>query len=149
MSEESIRRAQPAGILLAEDDFQMRSLLELSLRRAGYVVTACRDGLDLLDHLTPFILHDEPLDFQLIITDIRMPLISGLDILEGLPWSASLPPIILITAFGDKETHDKARELGVVSILDKPFEMDDLLREVRRAVATRPCASRSAAEEEA
>ena len=122
-------------ILLAEDDREMRSLLTLSLRRAGFRVTACRDGSDLLSHLTPFILHGAPVEFDLIVSDIRMPLITGLEILEDLPQREGFPPIILITAFGDEHTHERARGLGAVAMLDKPFEMEDLLWVVRETLA--------------
>ena len=124
-------------ILLAEDDREMRSLLTTSLRRAGFRVTACRDGSDLLSYLTPFILHEQPVEFDLIVSDIRMPLITGLEILEDLPQREGFPPIILITAFGDEHTHERARDLGAAAMLDKPFKMEDLLWLVREALAHR------------
>ena len=116
----------------------MRSLLTLSLRRAGFRVTACRDGSDLLSYLTPFILHEVPVEFDLIVSDIRMPLITGLEILEDLPQREGFPPIILITAFGDQHTHERARHLGAAAMLDKPFKMEDLLLLVRESLAHRP-----------
>jgi DNA-binding response OmpR family regulator len=135
--ENSLTRCSP-HILLAEDDHEMRSLLTLSLRRAGLQVTPCRDGSDLLSHLTPFILHEAPVGFDLIISDIRMPLVTGLEILEDLPQREGFPPIILITAFGDQRIHQRARDLGAVATLDKPFRMDELLALVRASLARRP-----------
>jgi DNA-binding response OmpR family regulator len=113
----------------------MRSLLALSLRRAGFWVTPCRDGSDLLSQLTPFILDEVPVGFDLIVSDIRMPLVTGLEILEDLPQREGFPPIILITAFGDRHTHERACELGAVATLDKPFKMEDLLALVRESLA--------------
>jgi DNA-binding response OmpR family regulator len=135
--EKSLTRCAP-HILLAEDDHEMRSLLALSLRRAGFRVTSCRDGSDLLSQLTPFILHQAPVGFDLIVSDIRMPLITGLEILEDLPQREGFPPIILITAFGDQHTHERARELGAAATLDKPFNIEDLLALVRESLAGRP-----------
>ena len=61
----------PYHILLAEDDMEMRALLVLTLRKAGYKVTECRDGVGLLTHLGAFLLPDEsePEDVNLIISD--------------------------------------------------------------------------------
>lgn len=128
-------------ILLAEDDHEMRSLLTRSLRRAGFRVTPCRDGSDLLSHLTPFILHEAPVGFDLIVSDIRMPLVTGLEILEDLPQREGFPPIILITAFGDQHTHERARDLGAAATLDKPFPIEELLSLVEASLARRPVGS--------
>jgi CheY-like chemotaxis protein len=124
-----------ARILLADDDYEMRTLLTLSLLKAGYKVVACPDGWSLLEHLEPYILlgsKDEKVD--LIISDIRMPVITGIEILRGLPQGMEYPPVILITAFGDKKTHRQAEQFGAAAIFDKPFEIDDLLAKVRKIV---------------
>jgi len=124
----------PYRILLAEDDKEMRSLLALSLRNGGYRVTVCRDGMGLLTYLEPFLFPNkiklEEKNVDLIISDIRMPGISGMEVLEGIPKSTGVPPMILITAFGDEETHARATEFGAAAMFDKPFDMDDLLAKV-------------------
>lgn len=56
--------------------------------------------------------------------------------IEGFRGKQSIPPVILITAFGDEETHVKAREFGAITVLDKPFEVDDLLAIVRENIHT-------------
>ena len=119
----------PYHILLAEDDMEMRALLALSLRKAGYRVTQCRDGVALLTHLAPYLLPNEigDKDVGLIISDIRMPGFTGMEVLEGIPKSKGFPPMILITAFGDEKTHALAKEFGAAAMFDKPFDMDDLL----------------------
>lgn len=122
----------PYHILLAEDDMEMRALLVLSLRKAGYKVTKCRDGVGLLSHLGAFLLPDESEheDVNLIISDIRMPGFTGMEVLEGLQGNEGFPPMILITAFGDEETHALSKEFGAAAMFDKPFDMDDLLAKV-------------------
>ena len=128
-------KKKKARILLADDDYEMRALLALSLFRAGYKVVECPDGWRLLEHLEHYILlgsEDEKVD--LIISDIRMPGITGIEILRGMPQGEGYPPIILITAFGDKKTHRQAEQFGVAAIFDKPFEIDDLLAKVRKIV---------------
>jgi DNA-binding response OmpR family regulator len=120
-----------SSILLAEDDEEMRKLLALMLRKEGYQVTECADGLSLLDMLSSFFLNgEEHEDFNLIISDIRMPGITGMEILMGANEMDNFPPIILITAFGDKETHMQAERLGAAALFDKPFDIKEMLKKV-------------------
>lgn len=120
-------------ILLAEDDKEMRSLLARALRRAGYEISECPDGIALLDYLF-HLLPAKNENIDLIISDIWMGGVTGLEVLEGLHDRDEFPPMILITAFGDQETHAKARRLGAVAMFDKPFDTDDLLAVVREFV---------------
>ena len=128
--------AKPARILLAEDDDEMRSVLALHLRREGYTVTECCDGMELLDHLNQYVERVTGAKrFDLIISDIRMPGVFGLSVAAGAADLQSFPPIILITAFGDRETHQAAKQYGVKAVLDKPFMISDLLDIVREHIA--------------
>jgi len=125
------RRRHPR-ILLAEDDGQMRSLLAETLLREGYHVTLCESGWELVTHLSSVILGGQGHgDIDAVVSDIRMPGITGLEVLETGTGNRVFPPMILITAFGDTETHLAALEFGAAAILDKPFDVDDLLRELR------------------
>jgi len=125
---------QPLRILLSEDDAEMRSLLETTLRHEGYAVTPCADGEALLDRLGAALAAEEP-GYGLVISDIRMPGLSGLEFLEWTSSWESHPPVILITAFGDRETHERAKQLGALGVLDKPFDTDELLALVRVVAA--------------
>lgn len=117
-------------VLLAEDDTEMRNLLARSLTQEGYVVDECVDGT----HLVARLVSADPEYFSVIISDVRMAGLSGLDFLEHLRWCNVGPPTILITAFGDPQAHTRARKLGAAAMLDKPFEMEELLAVVRRVV---------------
>lgn len=119
------------AVLLAEDDDEMRKLLAETLSREGYEVTECHNGVEFLMELEPLIAKQGPVNFDIIISDIRMPGITGLEMLEELHERKELPPMILITAFGDSETHAQAKRFGAAAIFDKPFEIDDLLAKVR------------------
>jgi DNA-binding response OmpR family regulator len=126
------KNASRYTVLLAEDDYEMRTLLAMALRKAGYEVVECSDGIGMLTYLAAFLLPNEfarePVD--LIISDIRMPGASGMEVLEGKPEKRDFPPMILITAFGDAETHALANQFGAAAIFDKPFDVDVLLAKV-------------------
>jgi len=121
-------------ILVAEDDDDMRTLIAGSLRSQGYVVTECNNGIQLLDHLASFLLRQEPDVYDLVISDIRMPGVTGLEVLKGLDGCVNAPPIVLITAFGDEQTHASAAQCGAAAIFDKPFEIDALLSKVHEII---------------
>lgn len=122
-------------ILLAEDDRELRVLLAGQLRREGYEVVECADGQVLVERLASlFLTHVRKDEFDLVISDIRMPGFSGLEVLDGLHDRCGFPPMILITAFGDQQTHVRAASLGAVATIDKPFRIPDLLAVVRESI---------------
>jgi CheY-like chemotaxis protein len=132
-------QAPAARILLAEDTEDMRAVVALRLRQQGYIVTECCNGAELVNELGDYLgnvpAESRKRQFDLIISDIRMPGVFGLSVVEGGAEYGNFPPTILITAFGDEETHEKARKFGVAAVLDKPFEMNDLLGKVRDTLA--------------
>jgi DNA-binding response OmpR family regulator len=119
-------------VLVAEDDDAMRDLLVGWLHQAGYDVTACNSGHDLLAHLERSVLSGEFPEFDIVVSDIQMPLGSALDVLDEFFGCDGVPPTILITAFGDRRTHAVASHLGAALVLEKPFERDRLLAEIQR-----------------
>jgi DNA-binding response OmpR family regulator len=123
----------PYRLLLAEDNREMRGFLARVLRQSGYDVVECPDGMAMLTHLAGFLLPNgigrEKID--LIISEIRLPGVSGMEVLEGRPTRGGFPPMILMTASGDEKTHERAARLGVAAMIDKPFDVNDLLGEVR------------------
>ena len=127
-------RERPIRILLAEDDAALRHLLAMVLRGEGYEVVECKHGLDFALKYVNHVDVDEPVDVDLVISDIRMPGVTGLEILEDLQATSTDVPVILMTAFGDDETHRQARELGAAAVFDKPFELDGFVDVVRSIV---------------
>ena len=119
-------------IVVAEDDSDMRKMLVHVLQPLHYNVIECKDGLELLDIIALIISKNEKhIDVDLIISDIRMAGVSGMEILRGTREIKKFPPLILITAFGDSITHNEAQQLGVAAFFDKPFDIDQLLTKVR------------------
>jgi DNA-binding response OmpR family regulator len=111
-------------ILLAEDDDEMRQLVALSLARDGYDVVQAADGIQLVEHVTQSLSNGQPID--LVISDVRMPGLTGFEAMEWLRSLGCRAPVILITAFGDRWTHMEGVRMGVVRVLDKPFDLDEL-----------------------
>jgi CheY-like chemotaxis protein len=128
--------ADRTRVLLAEDDTAMRALLAGTLRRAGLDVVEACSGFELLDRLAGGLVDEERVRFDLIISDVRMPGFDGLNILASLRQRSINIPVILITAFGTTAIHAAAADLGAFALLDKPFDIDDLMTLVR--AATRP-----------
>jgi DNA-binding response OmpR family regulator len=123
-------------VLLAEDEAEMRVLLAEALRLAGCDVFECHNGLELMQCLTGFEGSQKLLDYDLVISDIRMPYTTAMDVLRGMREYTGYPPIVLVTGFGDDETSDVARQLGAAAVLAKPFDLADLMAVVKRCLTT-------------
>ena len=123
---EPLPRHRPL-VLLAEDDAEFRRLLASVLAEDGYEVLEAEDGLALLATIehTLTVRREQP-DAFLVVADVRMPGLTGLDVLAILRCANWATPVILITAFGDEATHAEGRELGAVAVFDKPFSMEQL-----------------------
>ena len=121
-------------ILLAEDDLEMRRMLAWSLQEEGYEVTECDDGCCLMKQLGFLGPLGKTQNFDLIISDIRMPGVTGMQVLESAREFEDFPPMILITAFGDEGTHAQAQKLGAVAMLDKPFDVVNLLAKIDQVI---------------
>lgn len=130
------RRHPPrARVLVAEDDHELRWLIARTLKKCGFDVVEATDGSALLDRAGEIIMQDPTLsELDLIVSDIRMPGFSGLDVLAGLQHAGVRVPVVLITAFGDDSTHEQAKRLGATAIVDKPFDMEELCNIVLETV---------------
>jgi two-component system response regulator (stage 0 sporulation protein F) len=129
-------------VLLAEDDAELRSLLTDALRKDGCDVIEARDGAEAIGQLESALFGERwlgsmppPRPPDVIVSDVRMPGFTGLEVLGAVRGAQLRTPVILITAFGAADTHAQAHQLGVTAVLDKPFDVDDLRRLVRSALA--------------
>ena len=115
----------PKNILVVEDEAKMLRLLELQLQGAGYAVSmadSAERGLEILERNS-----DHPGKFSLVITDLRLPGMDGLEFLKKVQSSYPLLPIIVMTAFGTVETAVEAMKAGASDYVLKPFSLEDLM----------------------
>ncbi len=125
---------EPHRIIVADDDDDMRRMLANVLRSDGYFVLEAKDGERLKTLIGAVTRADGAAPLALVITDHRMPGMSGLQVLEWLRELDWLTPVILLTGFGDRKLHKEAQELGAASVFDKPFDLAALRERVRELV---------------
>jgi len=114
-------------ILIAEDHDGMADMLVSAVTAHGYEVIRARDGREALQRL-----RERKID--LVVTDLKLPYKSGLDVLQAAKDQNSLLPVILMTAHGTIETAVKAVRNGAHDFLTKPFDPDHLLLLIQRAL---------------
>lgn len=130
MRYQNLDNPESATVLLAEDDDELRDLLAFCFYQQGYSVTSCADGQSLLAKVEESLSGSgHPID--LVVTDIRMPGLTGLDVLKALESHPDIPPVICMTAFGDSQTHSLAKRLRAWAILDKPFDIGKIIAAAR------------------
>jgi len=106
-------------ILVVEDDEEMRSLLKDFIEAEGFETDSASDGSEAFRKLAKE-------SFDLIITDVRMPGLTGLEILPGMRKLQPEASIIVITAFGSEEVCRRAFERGATAYLEKPIHFHKL-----------------------
>ncbi|HVT02428.1 MAG TPA: response regulator [Thermoanaerobaculia bacterium] len=116
-----------ASILVVEDDAVTRALLQDFLRADGYQVTLAIDGTEALLHLGKG-------HFDAVLSDIHMPNLDGLKLLEIMGEQNITSPAIFLTALSDDELEVRGFELGAADYIRKPVRRDILLHRVRNAV---------------
>ena len=120
----------PAKLLVVDDERSMRELLSIVLRREGYEITLAENGRAAVDQL-------ERGRFDLLISDIRMPDMSGVEVLRAAKRIDQDILGIMITAFASADTAIEAMRLGAHDYLSKPFDVDELKIKVRNALEQR------------
>jgi DNA-binding NtrC family response regulator len=115
-------------ILVVDDDELMRDSLGQTLAGVGYQVETARSGREGLDNL-------KRQSFELVLTDLRMPEVGGIELLEELRRQGDETPVILITAYGAIDTAVSAMKGGASDYIVKPFQRDTLLVAVEKALA--------------
>jgi DNA-binding NtrC family response regulator len=115
-------------ILIVEDEEKLRRVIELQLRSADFEVeqaATAEDGLKLADRA------------DLVLTDLRLPGMDGLELLAAIRTQNARTPIVVMTAFGTVETAVEAMKKGAADFLLKPFSIDHLMEVIRKALEVR------------
>jgi two-component system response regulator HydG len=119
-----------ATLLVADDDPAVRESLERTLAREGYTVVLAADGHRALDRLKEG-------DIDLVLSDLKMPGLTGLELLPRAKAVAPDVDFIMLTAFGTVEEAVKAMKEGATDFLTKPFQRAQLIKVVRQALERR------------
>src|SRR5712692_5619652 len=115
-----------ARILCVEDDLQLRTFLLAQLKARGFQAQAVSDGAQAIDLAAIF----QP---ELILLDLSLPSLDGLEFLRRLrEWSSA--PVIVLSAYAEERVKIKALDEGADDYLTKPFSMNELLARVRVAL---------------
>jgi DNA-binding NtrC family response regulator len=118
-------------ILIVDDDERVLFVLQHTLMRMnnGYEVVTCRSGHEVLDQCK-----ERP--FDLVVTDLRMQDMNGIELTEAIKALDSGAAVIWITAYGCYKVRDEAARLAVCACLDKPLEIAEIRQAVREALET-------------
>lgn len=114
-------------VLVVDDKEMLRDSVAVTLQRAGFGVLAAGDGKQALE----IVAKRRP---DAIVTDLRMPGLTGIELIEEIREIDDDLPVVLMTAFGTIETAVQAMKLGAFDYVTKPFEGDELLISVKRAI---------------
>lgn len=119
-------------VLLAEDDAASRRLLARCLRQMNLDVIEAADGGRMLVEITSLYKDGHtPRELDLIVTDVRMPVMSGLEAFKGVRAAHWRTPVIIVTAYETTEVRDTVDRFGA-TLLVKPIDLDEFESHVRR-----------------
>ncbi|MEO8427181.1 MAG: response regulator [Verrucomicrobiota bacterium] len=117
------------SILVIDDDPGMLRALDKVLRSKGATVTCANWAGDAVEILT-----SRKKQFDLVITDLRMPFVNGMTVIYAIHEIFPALPVIVLTAFANPEVRAACREQGAVAFLEKPLESQELITAVRRVL---------------
>ena len=120
-------RERPAEILIVDDEEGMRDFLSICLAKSGHKTHAVASGELALEQIAAR-------HFDLVITDLTMPGITGMEVLKRAIELPNAPLVIMITAFATTDTAIQAMKLGAYDYLNKPFKVEEIQVVVRRAL---------------
>ncbi|MBI3247523.1 MAG: sigma-54-dependent Fis family transcriptional regulator [Deltaproteobacteria bacterium] len=116
-------------VLVVDDEAHMRRVLEIMLQKMGHETRTAGNGQEALDLA-------QRESFDLILTDLRMPHMDGLALLNALRAQKVETPVILLTAYGTVESAVQAMKLGAYDYILRPFDVEAVERTITRALTT-------------
>ncbi len=127
MAYHGVKNSINETILVVEDEPNMRRVLRAMLSREGYYVRLAKDGVDAVQQLMV-----KP--SRVVLTDLKMPRMDGMELLGHIQQNHPAIPVVILTAFGTVDTAVEALKKGAFDYLTKPFDQDDLILTIRKAV---------------
>lgn len=121
----------PARILIVDDERSLREFLEIFLRKEGYEVSLASNGRDAIDRL------ERGEVFDLVLTDLMMPQVDGLGVLEAVKDRAPDTQVLVMTAFATTDTAIDAMKKGAFDYVQKPFKVDEIKVVIEKALDQR------------
>src|SRR4051812_31315474 len=119
-------------VLIVDDEVSMRQWLQIALRKDGYEVFSAQNGREALE-----LLRQKDRRFDLMLSDIRMPDISGVEVLREAKAIDRDLVVFMMTAFASTDTAVEAMRLGALDYFTKPFNVDELRLKVRQHLEAR------------
>jgi DNA-binding NtrC family response regulator len=120
-----------AKILVADDEAGVREFVERALATKGHQVTAVSDGSEALMALARS-------DFDLLLTDIRMPVMDGVELALAVTKSHPLMPIMMMTGFADERERAYNLDQLICDVVAKPFDLATICSKIDKALAMTP-----------
>ncbi|MEM6732460.1 MAG: response regulator, partial [Myxococcota bacterium] len=122
----SAKNPEQKRILVVDDEEGMREMLTMTLRRRGYDVHTASHGREALE-----VLGAQPVD--IVLSDVRMPELDGLALLQEIKRSHVPVVVLMMTAFAELDTAVEALKLGAADYVSKPFKADEVLLKIQMA----------------
>ena len=123
-------------ILIADDEEGLRELLTDLLTEEGYAAESVTNGSAVLERL------EAGENYDLLLLDLKMPGVSGIDLLERLRAAGNMVPVIMVTGYGTSSSAIRAMQIGAYDYLMKPFDNEEVLVVIRRLFEHQALASR-------
>jgi len=114
-------------ILVVDDEESVRVILKQMLEQGGYVVEVANDGEEALESM-------KGTHFDMLVSDINMPVMNGVELLNKAKESFPMMPVIFITAYGKDKVIIEAMKVGLADYIEKPFKMDGVLKTVKEHI---------------
>lgn len=115
-----------ASVLIVDDELKIRRILQIMLENENYKTEQAKDGVEALKKM-------ETVDFDLIITDMKMPNMNGIELLEQIQKRDNTAPVIMMTAYGTIQTAVEAMKKGAYDYILKPFDLEEMKITVDKA----------------
>ncbi len=122
------------SILVVDDELSMREFLGILLKKEGYEVNTAADASSAIDLI-------QNQNFDLVISDIKMPGLGGLSLLEKIKEMNNSTPVIMITAYASPENAVIAMKNGAFDYITKPFKVDEIIKIIKSAISASPTTS--------